>query len=341
MCENLQAACYVVSAFEFTFLNLNFFYSFCSLLFLHCNSVKSCPLWRGCFREVFMLFLCPFFIKCHFHQDTLVLFPLENSWSRECQPALWPDQRIFKPCLPSVVMGNVQSLSDAEPHGILGVQSDVFYWDMAAQGHFGPEHLCGWFPHTIWAAWDCTENGKWKGGGLADLVNSRWCNPGHITIEEQLCSPGVVPLAFGLRPYHLPREIPHVIIIVLYIPPSANPTSACSTIHTTISKLQTKHPSALIIISGNFNYVTMETVLPTFKQYMSCPTREERALDLCMLALRMHTPPLLSPLWAGQITTWFTSNPAMCLWWRGSLQPKGLWRGGWRRLMEHCRATLK
>ncbi|XP_067470136.1 uncharacterized protein [Thunnus thynnus] len=32
------------------------------------------------------------------------------------------------------------------------------------------------------------ESGKWKGRGLALLVNNRWCNPKHITIEEQLCS---------------------------------------------------------------------------------------------------------------------------------------------------------
>ena len=134
--------------------------------------------------------------------------------------------------------------------------------------------------HTIRADRDCIESGKRKGGGVAVFVNSSWCNPGHITIKEQLCSPDAELLAVGLRPYHLPREIPHVIIVVLYIPPSANPTSASSIVHTTISKLQTQHPSALIIISGDFNHVTLDRVLPTFKQYVSCPTREERTLDL-------------------------------------------------------------
>lgn len=133
--------------------------------------------------------------------------------------------------------------------------------------------------HTVRDDWDCIESSKLKGRGLAVLVNSRWCNPGHITIKEQICS-DVELLAIGLRPYHLPRQIPHVIIVVLYIPPSANPTSVCRTIHTSISKLQTKHPRALIIMSGDFNHVTMDTILPTFKQYISCPTREERTLDL-------------------------------------------------------------
>ena len=70
------------------------------------------------------------------------------------------------------------------------------------------------------------------------------------------------------------------VIVVLYISPTANPMSAYSTIHTSISKLRTKHPSALIIMSGDFNHFTTDTVLLTFKQYVSCPTREERTLDL-------------------------------------------------------------
>ena len=111
-------------------------------------------------------------------------------------------------------------------------------------------------------------------------MNSRLCNPGYITIKEQLCCPDVELLVVGLRPYHLPREILYVTIVVQYIPPFASPTSACSTTHTTISKLQTQHTSALIIMSGDFYHVTMDTVLPTFKQYVSLPTREERTLDL-------------------------------------------------------------
>ena len=31
------------------------------------------------------------------------------------------------------------------------------------------------------------ESGQKKGGGLAVIVNDRWCNPGHITVKEQLC----------------------------------------------------------------------------------------------------------------------------------------------------------
>ncbi|KAI4883080.1 hypothetical protein NFI96_000510 [Prochilodus magdalenae] len=127
---------------------------------------------------------------------------------------------------------------------------------------------------------DCTESGKRKGGGLAVLVNNRWCSPGHITIKERICCPDIELLAVGLRPYYLPREFSHVVVVAVYIPPSANPTSACDVIHSTIARLQTQHPTAFIAISGDFNHVTMARTLPNFTQYVDCPTREERTLDL-------------------------------------------------------------
>ncbi|XP_037391913.1 sialoadhesin-like, partial [Pygocentrus nattereri] len=44
---------------------------------------------------------------------------------------------------------------------------------------------------TVRADRGCTESGKRKGGGLAVLVNNRWCNPGHITIKERTCCPDI------------------------------------------------------------------------------------------------------------------------------------------------------
>ena len=44
--------------------------------------------------------------------------------------------------------------------------------------------------------------------------------------------------------------------------------------------LQTQHQSVFVAISGDSNLDTMDTALPTFTKYVSCPTREERTLDL-------------------------------------------------------------
>lgn len=53
-----------------------------------------------------------------------------------------------------------------------------------------------------------------------------------------------------------------------------------SFIHSATSRLQTQHLSAFVAISGEFNHVTMETALPSSSQYVSCPTREVKTLDL-------------------------------------------------------------
>ena len=139
---------------------------------------------------------------------------------------------------------------------------------------------------TVRADRDCKDSGKSKGGGLVVLINNKWCNSGHITVKDRICSPDIELLAVGLRPYYLPRELSHVVVVAVYIPPSANPTKACETAHSTISRLQTNHPSALILISGDFNHVTLKKSLPDFRQYVSCFTRGDKTLDLMYANLR-------------------------------------------------------
>ena len=139
-----------------------------------------------------------------------------------------------------------------------------------------------------------------------------------ICLERSYMSPSLSSTSLPLQAQHLPAA-PHT-------PPSPNfklntpvPSSSCRETFTTSLWIQ------FCRLSNN--------------TWAYLPERRG-PWTLCMLTLRMHTSPLLSPLWAGQITTWFTSNPAMCLWWRGSLWPQGLWGGGRRRLMRHCRAAL-
>ncbi len=67
-----------------------------------------------------------------------------------------------------------------------------------------------------------------KEGGLAVFVNNRWCNPAHITVKECICNSDVELCAVGLRPYYLPREFSHVVMVIVYTPPSANPSTACA-----------------------------------------------------------------------------------------------------------------
>ncbi|KAI3355093.1 hypothetical protein L3Q82_017866 [Scortum barcoo] len=111
------------------------------------------------------------------------------------------------------------------------------------------------------------ESGKRKGGGLAVLVNDRWCNPGHITVKEQHCCKDIELLAVSMRPYYLPREFTHALrMVVVYIPPSANADAACDVLLSAVSRLQTQHPDALLLISGDFNHASPSSSLPKFTQ---------------------------------------------------------------------------
>lgn len=71
-----------------------------------------------------------------------------------------------------------------------------------------------------------------KESGLL-FVNEMWCNPGHVTVKEHLCSPNIKLLAVGMQPYYLPQEFTSVIIATVYLLPSAVAEGAC-VIHSTV-----------------------------------------------------------------------------------------------------------
>ena len=93
-------------------------------------------------------------------------------------------------------------------------------------------------------------------------------------------------LAVSLRPYYMPREFSHAIVVCVYIPTRATVEVACDTIYSVIAELQTQHPEAFIAISGDFNHVTLDSTLPAFHQFVSCPTRKNRTIDLMYANVR-------------------------------------------------------
>ena len=95
----------------------------------------------------------------------------------------------------------------------------------------------------------------------------------------------------------MPREFSHAIAVVVYVPPRPHADTACDVIHSTIVRLQTQHPNAFIAISGDFNHVTLDSTLPDFHQFVSCPTRKNRSLDLLYANVReAYTATPLPPL---------------------------------------------
>ena len=93
----------------------------------------------------------------------------------------------------------------------------------------------------VWGDRDCFKSQKKKSGGLALYVSERWCNPVHVNVKERLCTRDIELLAVGMLLYYLPREFMSIIVIAVYIPPSADAALVCEAISSAAAKLQTEH----------------------------------------------------------------------------------------------------
>ncbi|KAI4873032.1 hypothetical protein NFI96_008739 [Prochilodus magdalenae] len=190
----------------------------------------------------------------------------------------------YKPSVPSVVMGNVNSLTNKTDELACLVKNQRLYRECSlfcfTETWLTPDtpdanvELPGF--STVRADRDPTLSGKRKGGGLALFINTRWCNPGHVNVKEVICCRDIELLAVSLRPYYMPRELSHAIVVCVYIPPRAEVQAACDVIHSTVAALQTQHPDAFYVISGDFNHVTLDSTLPAFFQFVDCPTRKKQ-----------------------------------------------------------------
>lgn len=118
-------------------------------------------------------------------------------------------------------------------------------------------------------------------------VSERWCNRGHVHMNECLCGSDIKLL---VRPHYLPQEFMCAITIAVCITLSADAAAACDILSSTVANIQTQHRNAFRIISGDFKSCQ---ILPTFQQYVHCPTRDTKTLDLCMQMLRI--PTMLQP----------------------------------------------
>ena len=209
-----------------------------------------------------------------------------------------------RPVLPSVIMGNTRSLANKADELAALARFEREYRD-ASLMIFTETWLTEQIPDSTVAvegfslirADRTEESGKKKGGGLAVFVSDRWCKPEHVTVKERICNRDIELLAVSMRPYYLPREFSHAIAIATYVPPSANTSSACEILGTTLAKLQTRHPQALFLTTGDFNQAKPSSVLPTHTQYVTCPTRDNKPLDLFFANIKeAYTASALPPL---------------------------------------------
>ncbi|XP_060947988.1 serine/threonine-protein phosphatase PP1-beta catalytic subunit-like [Limanda limanda] len=122
-------------------------------------------------------------------------------------------KRRFKPCLPSVIMGNVRSLPNnmEELTALTRLQreyrecslmcfTETWLTELSPDSHV---NLDGF--QLVRADRKATECGKKKGGGIAVLVNDRWCHPAHTSVKEMLCTRDLELLALQIGSTQLSR----------------------------------------------------------------------------------------------------------------------------------------
>ena len=213
--------------------------------------------------------------------------------------------RKHKPVLPSVIMGNVRSVVNKVDELAALVKYDRLYRQCSL--------LCfteSWLTDSVTTAYiemdgftvirqdrDPVNSGKKSGGGVCLYVNKQWCHPGHISEKQRVCDQNIELLAVSCRPYYLPREFSNVIVILVYIPPSANAKLATDMIARVAHELQSHTPDALVMISGDFNHCTLSASLPSFRQFVDCPTRCGKTIDLFYANIKdSYTSTALPPL---------------------------------------------
>ncbi|KAI4894024.1 hypothetical protein NFI96_002878 [Prochilodus magdalenae] len=132
---------------------------------------------------------------------------------------------------------------------------------------------------------DSSDVSSYRPNQLQD-INQSGFKPAHSTetalIAEVICCRDIGLLAVSLRPYYMLRELSHANVDIAL---RADVQVACDIIHS-IAALQTKHPDAFYVISGDFNHATLDSTLSAFFQFVDCPTRKNRTTDLLYAKVR-------------------------------------------------------
>ena len=79
----------------------------------------------------------------------------------------------------------------------------------------------------------------------------------------------------------MPREFTQVIFTAGYIHPKTNATVAEGILCDCLQDQASDHPDAVTLIMGDFNHCNLKTTCPHLEQYVTCPTRQRKTLDLC------------------------------------------------------------
>jgi len=191
----------------------------------------------------------------------------------------------YKVALPTIMLGNVRSVNNKKDELSILAKYHPVYRDSCAlvltetwmkEGEDGIQ-----LDHFTVERCDRTEESKkTKAGGVCICINSRWCT--NYCVKASSCTPNLEVLCVQCRPFYLPREISCVALIAVYIPPDGDKKRAMKDLANIITDLEDSKPDAAIIAIGDFNRApSLSKILPRYRQFITCATREQSTIDLC------------------------------------------------------------
>ena len=143
-------------------------------------------------------------------------------------------------------------------------------------------------------------------------VSEKFCDRANVTVKQRMCTPELELISVSLRPRYLPREFGRIFVTVVYaaVYDSTSAARARKAIAAAVRDLQLISADAPCFVVGDFNHCDLRKALPSFRQFLTYPTREKNTIDLCATAtFHVHTSPCPFRRWASPITTPFTLSP--------------------------------
>ncbi len=123
---------------------------------------------------------------------------------------------------------------------------------------------------------DAKSMGKSRGGGTCFYINESGCT--YVTVLKQICCSYLEVLFINCKPFYSPQEFCSFILM------------SASQIYdnTQNNNTEQQHPDSVLIILGNFNKANLSCELPTYRQHVTCPTRDSNILDHCYTTIKAY-----------------------------------------------------
>ena len=158
---------------------------------------------------------------------------------------------------------------------------------------------------------DSKQTGKERGGGLCLYVSEKFCDRASVTVKQRMCTPELELISVSLRPRYLPREFGRIFATVVYaaVYDSISAARAGKAIASAVRDLQLISADSPCFVVGDFNHCDLSKALPSFRQFVTCPTREKNTTDLCYGNVPRAYKSVSLPPEGKSITTPFTLSP--------------------------------